>query len=137
MFSHETLIRVRYAETDQMGVVYHGNYFPFLESGRVEAIRSLGMSYADLERLGIQMPVVEIQCKYLRPARYDDLLRVQTSLPKLPTDHRIEFHQEIYRDPSELLFKAQIKLYFWDTDKNEKSMMPTALLDRLKSFYHE
>ena len=137
MFSHETQIRVRYAETDQMGVVYHGNYFPFLESGRVEAIRSLGMSYADLEKIGIQMPVVEIQCKYLRPARYADLLRVQTSLPTLPTDHRIEFHQEIYRDSDELLFKAQIKLYFWDKDKNEKTVMPAALLDRLKSFYHE
>jgi acyl-CoA thioester hydrolase len=108
-----------------------------LESGRVEAIRSLGMSYADLEKIGIQMPVVEIQCKYLRPARYDDLLRVLTSLPKLPTDHRIEFHQEIYRDSDELLFKAQIKLYFWDKDKNEKTVMPAALLDRLKSFYHE
>jgi len=137
MFSHETQIRVRYAETDQMGVVYHGNYFPFLESGRVEAIRSLGMSYADLEKIGIQMPVVEIQCKYLRPARYDDLLLVLTSLPKLPTDHQSEFHQEIYRDSDELLFKAQIKLYFWDKDKNEKTVMPAALLDRLKSFYHE
>lgn len=137
MFTHETLIRVRYAETDQMGVVYHGDYFPYLESGRVEAIRSLGMSYADLEELGIQMPVVEIQCKYLRPARYDDVLRVRTSLPKLPTDHRIEFHQEIHRDGGELLFKAQIKLYFWDKAKNEKTVMPFALLDRLKSFYHE
>ena len=137
MSSHQIEVRVRYSETDQMGVVYHGNYFPFLESGRVEAIRSLGMSYADLEKIGIQMPVVEIQCKYLRPARYDDLLRVLTSLPKLPTDHRIEFHQEIYRDSDELLFKAQIKLYFWDKDKNEKTVMPAALLDRLKSFYHE
>jgi acyl-CoA thioester hydrolase len=137
MFTHETLIRVRYAETDQMGVVYHGDYFPYLESGRVEAIRSLGMSYADLEQLGIQMPVVEIQCKYLRPARYDDVLRVRTSLPKLPTDHRIEFHQEIHREAGELLFKAQIKLYFWDKAKNEKTVMPIALLDRLKSFYHE
>ena len=76
-----------------------------------------------LEHIGIQMPVVEIQCKYLRPALYDDLLRVRTVLPKLPTDHRIEFHQEIYRDPDELLFKAQIKLYFWDKTKKEKSVM--------------
>lgn len=136
MFVHETLIRVRYAETDQMGVVYHGNYFPFLESGRVEAIRSLGLSYADLEKMGIQMPVVEIQCKFLRPARYDDLLRVRTMLPKLPTDHRIEFQQEIYRDPEELLFKAQIKLYFWDAATNQKSLMPARLYEQLKSFYN-
>ena len=137
MFTHEIMIRVRYAETDQMGVVYHGDYFPYLESGRVEAIRSLGMSYADLERLGIQMPVVEIQCKYLRPARYDDQLQVRTHLPKLPVDHRIEFHQEIYRNSNELLFKAQIKLYFWNSSNNEKTRMPAALLNALKPYYHE
>lgn len=136
MFAHETLIRVRYAETDQMGVVYHGNYFPFLESGRVEAIRSLGLSYAELEKMGIQMPVVELHCKFLRPARYDDLLRVRTMLPSLPTDHRIEFHQEIYRDPEELLFKAQIKLYFWDAATNQKSLMPARLYAQLKPFYN-
>lgn len=136
MFAHETLIRVRYAETDQMGVVYHGNYFPFLESGRVEAIRSLGLSYAELEKMGIQMPVVELHCKFLRPARYDDLLRVRTMLPSLPTDHRIEFHQQIYRDPEELLFKAQIKLYFWDAATNQKSLMPARLYAQLKPFYN-
>ena len=135
MFTHETSIRVRYAETDQMGVVYHGHYCPYLESGRVEAIRSLGMSYAELEKMGISMPVVEVHCKYLRPARYDDLLRVRTSLPELRSDHRIEFHQEIYRGADELLMKAQVKLYFWDTQHNQKTTMPSDLMDRLKSFY--
>ena len=135
MFTHETSIRVRYAETDQMGVVYHGHYFPFLESGRVEAIRSLGLSYAELEKLGISMPVVEVHCKYVRPARYDDLLRVRTALPELRNDHRIEFHQEIFRGADELLLKATVKLYFWNTLENRKAMMPPALLDRLKSYY--
>ena len=135
MFSHETLIRVRYAETDQMGVVYHGHYFPYLESGRVEAIRSLGMSYAEMEKMGISLPVIEIQCKYLRPARYDDLLRVRTSLPQLPTDHRILFQQEVFRDPDELLMKAQVKLYFWDTVHQRKASMPAVLMERLKTFY--
>lgn len=136
MFVHETLIRVRYAETDQMGVVYHANYFPFLESGRVEAIRSLGISYADLERMGIQMPVVEVQAKFVRPARYDDLLRVRTTLPKLPTDHRIEFHQDVYREEGELLLKAQVKLYFWEMATNQKTTMPESLLEQLKPYYH-
>ncbi|MFM7672008.1 MAG: acyl-CoA thioesterase [Bacteroidota bacterium] len=135
MFSHETSIRVRYAETDQMGVVYHGHYFPFLESGRVEAIRSLGISYADLEKMGITMPVVEVQVKYLRPARYDDLICVRTSLPQLPSGHRIEFHQEIYRGPDELLLKAVVKLYFWDAVHHKKSDIPSDLLEKLKSFY--
>ncbi len=137
MFTHETMIRVRYAETDQMGVVYHGHYFPYLESGRVEAIRSLGISYAELERMGIQMPVVEVQAKYLRPARYDDLVRVRTSLPELPTDHRIQFHQEVYRENGELLVKAQVKLYFWDAAANQKTNVPDALFEQLKPFYHD
>lgn len=135
MFVHETLIRVRYAETDQMGVVYHGDYFPYLESGRVEAMRSLGIAYADMEKMGVNMPVVEVHVKYLRPARYDDLLRVRTTLPQLPSDHRIEFHQEVLRDPDVLLVKATVKLYFWDSKQNQKTSMPSVLLDRLKSFY--
>ncbi len=135
MFTHETAIRVRYAETDQMGVVYHGNFFPYLESGRVEAMRSLGVAYADMEKMGISMPVVEVQVKYLRPARYDDLLRVRTSLPQLPADHRIVFQQEVFRDPEELLIKATIKLYFWDTATHQKTQMPEILLQRLKPFY--
>jgi acyl-CoA thioester hydrolase len=135
MYTHETTIRVRYAETDQMGVVYHGHYFPYLESGRVEAMRALGTSYADLEKNGINMPVVELQCRYLRPARYDDLIRVRTSLPVLPTNHRIEFHQEIFREPNELLMKATVKLYFWDKLLGQKTEMPAELMERLKPFY--
>lgn len=135
MFAHETLIRVRYAETDQMGVVYHGHYFPYLESGRVEAMRSLGISYAELEKMGVSMPVVEMQVKYLRPAKYDDLLRVRTSLPHLPADHRIIFQQDVFRDPETLLMKATIKLYFWDTHGNQKTPIPPALLEKLNPFY--
>jgi acyl-CoA thioester hydrolase len=119
-----------------MGVVYHGNYFPYLESGRVEAIRSLGLSYADLERMGIQMPVVEVQAKYLRPARYDDLLQVRTSIPKLPVDHKIEFHQEVFRQNGELLLKAQIRLYFWNASLSQKAYMPAILMEKLKPFYN-
>lgn len=135
MYIHETLIRVRYAETDQMGVVYHGHFFPYLESGRVEAMRSLGISYADMEKMGITMPVVELQAKYLRPARYDDLLRIRTTLPALPLDHRIVFQQEVLRDPDELLVKATIKLYFWETASNQKTSMPQPLLERLKPYF--
>lgn len=135
MFSHESLIRVRYAETDQMGVVYHGHFFPYLESGRVEAMRSLGISYAEMEKMGISMPVVDVQAKYLRPAHYDDLLRIRTTLPELPLDHRIVFHQEVIRDPEQLLVKATIKLYFWNTASNQKTSMPQLLLERLKPYY--
>ncbi len=73
-----TSVRVRYAETDQMGVVYHGNYFSWFEVGRVEMLRSLGFSYAELESEGCVLPVLEARCRYRRPARYDDLLGVET-----------------------------------------------------------
>src|SRR4051812_3585176 len=93
MFSHETSIRVRYAETDQMGVVYHANFFQYFEVSRVEAIRSVGLSYAQIEQMGIIMPIVEVQARFLAPALYDDMLFVKTTLGELPAQSRIEFLQ--------------------------------------------
>ena len=103
MFSTETQIRVRYAETDQMGVVYHSNYFYYFESSRAESIRQLGYTYVDMEKMGIIMPVIEVHCKYLKPARYDDLLIVKTILKELPVHHKIEFHHEVLNEKEELL----------------------------------
>ena len=97
MFKTETTIRVRYAETDQMGLVYHGNYFTWFEVGRVEAFRQLGVAYADIEKEGIIMPIVDVHCRYLKPARYDDLLTIKTELRELPLHHKTEFHQEVYK----------------------------------------
>ena len=91
MYTADFQVRVRYAETDQMGVVYHGHYFQYFEVARAESIRTLGFSYADMERMGVIMPVVEVQCRYLRPARYDDLLTVRVQLKELPVHHKIEF----------------------------------------------
>src|SRR5688572_866071 len=103
MFSSETKIRVRYTETDQMGVVYHSHYFQYFESARAESIRQLGFTYADMEKMGVIMPVIEVQCRYLRPARYDDLLTIRVILKELPVHHKIEFHQEVYNESEELL----------------------------------
>ena len=101
MFSTETQIRVRYAETDQMGVVYHGNYIPYFESSRAEAIRQLGFTYSDMEKMGIIMPVIDVHCRYFRPAKYDDLLTVKAILKELPIHHKIEFHHEVYNEANE------------------------------------
>src|ERR1019366_9034559 len=98
MFESTTQIRVRYAETDQMNVVYHGNYAQYFEVGRAESIRSLGFTYKDMEAMGVVMPIVEFHSKFLRPAHYDDLLTIKTMLKELPVDHRIEFHQEVYNE---------------------------------------
>ena len=103
MFITETKIRIHYALTDQMGVVYHGHYAQFYEIGRGEAIREIGFTYKDIEAMGIIMPVVDIHSRFLRPAKYDDLITVKTTLKELPLHHKIVFHSEIYNENSELI----------------------------------
>ena len=119
MFTSQTQIRVRYAETDQMGVVYHSNYFPYFESARAESIRQLGYTYADMEKMGVFMPVVDVHCKYLRPALYDDLLTVKTILKELPVQHKIEFHHEVFNEKNELLANGKDHFIFYGNKIHE------------------
>lgn len=135
MFTSETQVRVRYAETDQMGVVYHSNYFPYFETARAESIRQLGLTYADMERMGVIMPVVDVHCRYLRPAKYDDLLTIKTILKELPVHHKIEFHHEVYNEKKELLAAAKIILYFMEAKGMKKTTMPQALLEKIQPYF--
>lgn len=135
MFTSETKIRVRYAETDQMGVVYHGNYFTYFEAARGESIRHLGFTYADMEKMGVIMPVVEVQCRYLRPARYDDLLTVKVILKELPLHHKIEFHQEIYNEAGDQLATGKVLLYFMEAGTSKRTIMPEALRLKLAPYF--
>ena len=135
MFSTETQIRVRYAETDQMGVVYHSNFFPYFESARTESIRELGFTYADMEKMGVIMPVVDVHCRYIRPARYDDLLTIKTSLKELPLQHKIEFHHDVYNEKEEHLATAKITLYFVEAGTMKKTVMPTQLQEKLQAYF--
>src|SRR5689334_24636525 len=127
MFSFETKVRVRYGETDQMGVVYHSNYFLYYEVSRVESIRQLGFTYADMEKMGVIMPVVEVQSRFLRPALYDDLLTIKTALRELPVHHKIEFHHEVYNEKEELLVTGKVILYFMEAKTMKRATMPEAL----------
>ena len=135
MFESSTTIRVRYADTDQMGVVYHSNYIDYFEVGRTESIRDLGFTYKDMEKMGIIMPVVEVNCKYLRPAKYDDLIIVKTILEELPTDHKIVFKQEIYHESGKLLVTGSVKLYFMHANTMERARMPEPLQSKLSSYF--
>lgn len=135
MYTAETTVRVRYAETDKMNVVYHGNYAQYFEVGRVEAMRALGYSYKEMEADGVIMPVVELSCKYLRPAVYDDLLTIKTMLKELTTNHKITFQQEVFNEQGKLLAAAQVVLYFMDAATMTRTNMPTKLGDELKSFF--
>ena len=135
MYTTETQVRVRYAETDQMDVVYHGNYAQYFEVGRAESIRQLGYTYKDIEEFGIIMPIVEFHLKFIRPAHYDDLLTIKTTLKELPADHKIEFHQEVYNEAGKLLTMGKVLLFFLNAATKEKVVMPEELKNKLAPFF--
>lgn len=110
---HQIQIRVRYSETDQMGVVYHGNYAQYFEIGRVEWLRNKGISYKSMEESGIMLPVVSLTMNYKKSARYDDLLTLKTILKK-QTAVKIEFDYELYNEEAELLTTGSSVLVFVD-----------------------
>lgn len=135
MYEHTTTVRVRYAETDMMDVVYYGNYAQYFEIGRVESLRALGISYKSLEDMGIILPVVELQIKYLRPALYDDLLTIKTIIKELPIDHKITFYQEVFNEQGKLLTVGTVKLYFMDKNMQNKSQLPAEMREKLMPFF--
>jgi acyl-CoA thioester hydrolase len=135
MYTSEMQIRVRYAETDQMNVVYHGNYAQYFEVGRVESLRRLGLTYKEVEAAGVIMPVIEWTAKFLRPARYDDLLTIKTTLKEMPVDHRVEFHQEVYNEDGKLLTIGKALLYFLRSANMEKTNMPDEMKTKLAPYF--
>ena len=130
MKEHEFKVRVRYSETDQMGVVYHGNYAQYFEMGRVEWLRNLGISYKWMEENGIMLPVVSLTINYKKPARYDDLLNVKTIFIK-QTSVKIEFGYEIYNENEELLTIANSILVFVDMKSGRPRHPPEYVMEQL------
>ncbi|WP_224482600.1 acyl-CoA thioesterase [Robertkochia aurantiaca] len=128
--SDEINIRVRYGETDQMGVVYHGNYPEYLEVGRVEWLRKLGVSYKSMEESGIMLPVISLSLKYRRSARYDDLIKVVTTLVKTPSV-KIEFDYVILDEKGEILVEANTQLAFINKASGRPVKCPDYILEKL------
>ena len=135
MFTSATQFRVRYADTDKMGVVYHSNYINYFEVARTESIRALGITYASMEAMGIIMPVIEVQCRYIRPATYDELVTVTANLHELPEGYRITFYQEAYNEKKELLAKGHVTLYFMEAATMKRALMPEKLREQLLPFF--
>ena len=127
---HQTQIRVRYSETDQMRVVYHGNYAQYFEIGRVEWLRNKGISYKWMEENGIMLPVVSLTMNYKKPARYDELLTLKTIL-KNRTTVKIEFDYELYNESEELLTTGSSILVFVDMKTGRPISPPQYLLEIL------
>lgn len=127
---HQVQIRVRYSETDQMRVVYHGNYAQYFEVGRVEWLRNKGISYKWMEDNGIMLPVVSLVMNYKKPARYDELLTLKTILKKQKSV-RIEFDYELYNEKAELLTTGNSVLVFVDMKTGRPIAPPLYLLELL------
>jgi len=134
MFIHSTKIRVRYGETDQMGYMYYGNYAEFYEVGRVEMLRSLGLTYSGMEESGIKMPVLELHCKYLKPALYDEEITVKVIMDKLP-GIRIHFRYELFNEKNELINTGETLLVFINMHTNRPCLPSQEFLDKLKPFF--
>lgn len=127
---HQTQFRVRYSETDQMRVVYHGNYAQYFEVGRVEWLRNKGISYKWMEENGIMLPVVSLTMNYKKPARYDELLTLKTILKK-QTTVKIEFDYELYNESKELLTTGNSILVFVDMKTGRPIAPPTYIFELL------
>ena len=131
MKNSETKLRVRYSETDQMGIVYYGNYAQYLEQGRTDWLRSLGLTYKFMEEHQVMLPVINLNIDYKKPAKYDDLLTIKTSLLEIPSV-KIKFHYEIYNQYDELLVTASTSLVFLDSITRKLIKAPDYLLEKLR-----
>ncbi|AZI56665.1 acyl-CoA thioesterase [Epilithonimonas vandammei] len=129
-------IRVRYGETDPMKYVYYGNYAEYFEVARVELFRTLGISYDEIERRGIFLPVSEYKIKYLKPGLYDQLLEIHTYIKKTP-GVKIEFDYEIYNEDKVKITEASTTLFFLDAETNKIVRCPDFLLDLIKENWKE
>ena len=134
MFQHNYPYRVRYADTDQMGYVYYGNYARLYEIGRVEALRSLGFNYKEMEDSGVMMPVYENKSRYIAPALYDELLTIRTTIKTIPAA-RIVFHYEIFNSLDVLVHTGETTLVFVKMENNRLTLAPRGLLEKLETFF--
>ncbi len=134
MYRNETQIRVRYAETDQMGYVYYGHYAAYFEVARVEMLRSLGFSYKVLEEEGVILPVLNYSIKYIKPAFYDELLKIKIVIKELPAT-RIRFDYETFNEKDELINIAETTLVFVNKKTGRPTAPPDDLLEAMKRFF--
>ena len=130
MIFNEISFRVRYGETDQMGYVHHGNYAQYLEMGRIEWLRSIGVSYKSMEDNGVMLPVISMQINFKKSAFYDDLITIKTTIKEKPAV-RISFAYELYNQKNELLAKAETTLVFVNMKTTRPMKCPEYILEKM------
>jgi acyl-CoA thioester hydrolase len=136
MYQSQVKLRVRYAETDQMGYCYYGNYAQYFEVARVEALRELGVNYKNIEEMGFLMPVLDFNIKYLKPAFYDEELTIMCNIPVLP-GIRIKFEYETFNQNKEKINFATTTLVFLDKNSKKPVNCPSIIIDKLKHTYEK
>lgn len=134
MFVNTTKLRVRYGETDQMGYMYYGNYAQFYEVGRVEMLRSLGLTYRGMEEFGVMMPVLELKCRYIKPALYDEEITIKVIMETMP-GVRIHFKYELTNEEGELINLGETLLVFVDMKTKRPCMAPQYFLDKMRPYF--
>ena len=137
MFVYESKVKVRYVETDQMGVVHHSNYAQYYELARTECFEACsGMSYEQMEAEGVMLPILEIQCKFLKPAYYNQILTIKSIVKEIPTV-RLTVDYEIYNEDKVKITEASTTLFFLDAETNKIVRCPDFLLDLIKENWKE
>lgn len=135
MFTHETQVKVRYAETDQMGIVYHGNYAQYYEIARTECFEaSSGMTYASMEEEGVMLPILEFQSKYLKPALYNQVLTIKTTVMTLPSV-RLIVEYEIYNEEKQLINIGKTTLVFVDRESRKPCHPPESFMKNIRQYF--
>jgi acyl-CoA thioester hydrolase len=135
MYTCENTIRVRYAETDRMGYVYYGNYAAYFETGRVEALRALGLSYKEMEDKGIMLPVLTYNIKYYKPAFFDEQLTIKTTVKELPSGTRIYFHYQTWNEKGICINEGDTSHVFVKIDGGRPTTIPQDVIDKLAPFF--
>lgn len=135
MVNSTTYIRVRYGEVDQMSFLYYGNYALYYEVARAEMIRDAGYPYSEMEKDGIVMPVIKLNSKYLKPAKYDELIRIETTIKELHSHPFICFHHKLFNEANELLHKAEVTLTFYEPILQKRTSMPERLRKILEPYF--
>ncbi|WP_312137768.1 thioesterase family protein [Sphingobacterium sp.] len=136
MFSYKHQVRVRYAETDNMGYVYYGNYAAYYEVARTEMLRSTGISYKELEDMGVMLPVIELHSQYIKAAKYDDLITINIYIREKP-GIRIKFEYELFNEDGELLNTGSTQLVFVDMERNRPCRPPAIFQEKMAPFFGE
>lgn len=135
MLKSQTTYRVPYADTDQMGYMYYGLYAKLYEIGRAELVRDLGITYKELETVHkISMPVLHLECRYLKPSTYDELITIESRIEDMPTK-MVVFHHSIFNEQKELINKGVVKLFFIDQKTGSRISAPAILVNQLKQYF--